>query len=148
MRRINETNLDIIKASEGHRSSVYPDVTGIWIIGFGSCFDLRGSRIGPDYPDIIEEEGEGLLRRELHHVERAIDKLIKAEITDNMHAAIGSFAYNCGTAALQRSTFRQYINQGRYEDASDELPRWCRAGGKKIPGLLRRRYAERELFLS
>ena len=96
----------------------------------------------------IREEGEALLKREVRHVERAIEKLIKAEIKDNMHAAIGSFAYNCGTRALQRLTFRQYINQGRYDDAADELPRWCRAGGKKIPGLLRRRYAERELFLS
>ena len=40
------------------RSTVYQDVAGIWTIGFGSCFDLRESRIGPDYPDITEEEGE------------------------------------------------------------------------------------------
>ena len=96
----------------------------------------------------LREEGEGLLTRELHHVERAIEKLIKAEITENMHAATGSFAYNYGTGALQRSTFRQYINQGRYEDGANELPRWCRAGGKKVAGLLKRRYAERKLFLN
>ena len=55
---------------------------------YGSCFDLRGSCIGLDYPDIIEEEGERFLKCEVRHVERLIEKLMKAEITDNMHAAI------------------------------------------------------------
>ena len=95
-----------------------------------------------------EEQGVALLRREIRHVEGAVEKLITAEITDNMHGATCSFAYNVGTGALQRSTYRNFLNQGKYEEAADQLLRWCRAGGKKMAGLLRRRYAERDLFLS
>ena len=76
--------------------------------------------MGPDYFRHYRRR-RGVLRGEVHHVERLIEKLMKAEITDNLHAAIGSFAYNCGTGALQRSTFRQYINQARHEDTFNGL---------------------------
>jgi len=60
--------------------------------------------MGPDYFRHYRRR-RGVLRGEVHHVERAIKKLIQVEITENIHAAIGSFAYNSGTEALQRSIF-------------------------------------------
>jgi GH24 family phage-related lysozyme (muramidase) len=39
------------------------------------------------------------------------------------------------------------INQGKMQEAADELLKWCHAAGKEYDGLLARRKAERELFL-
>ena len=96
---------------------------------------------------INKEQATELLRKEVRHVEKAIRRLIKAEMTENMFSAIGSLAYNIGTGNLQRSTLRIKINRGQYLDAADEFPKWRKAGGKVLRGLVRRRAAERALFV-
>jgi lysozyme len=40
------------------------------------------------------------------------------------------------------------INAGELEKAAEQFLVWKYAGGKILPGLLRRRQAERELFLT
>tara|TARA_R100001082_G_scaffold32102_1_gene16467 strand:- start:17292 stop:17741 length:450 start_codon:yes stop_codon:yes gene_type:complete len=145
--RINKAGLGIIKAFEGFSSKVYLDPIGIPTIGFGSIWDADGNRITVDHPAITKKQATGLLQKEVHHVEAAIRKLIKAELTENMFSSIGSLAYNIGTGNLQRSSLRIKINRGQYLDAADEFPKWRRAGGKILAGLVRRRKAERNLFL-
>tara|TARA_Y100000034_G_scaffold135807_1_gene209241 strand:- start:1079 stop:1531 length:453 start_codon:yes stop_codon:yes gene_type:complete len=145
--KINEAGIEIIKEFEGFSSGVYLDPIGIPTIGFGSIWDANGNRVTADHPAITEEEATIFLKREVRHVESGIKRLIKAEITDNMFSALGSFAYNVGTGNLQRSTLRMKLNRGHYEDAANEFPKWRRAGGRILPGLVRRRKAERSLFL-
>jgi lysozyme len=57
-------------------------------------------------------------------------------------------AFNLGNGSLQASTLRKRINREDYEGAANEFPRWVFAGGRKLRGLVKRRYAERELFLT
>ena len=40
------------------------------------------------------------------------------------------------------------LNAGDYKGAAAEFPRWNKAGGKVINGLVSRRKAERKVFLS
>tara|TARA_R100001594_G_scaffold107562_1_gene142188 strand:- start:196 stop:642 length:447 start_codon:yes stop_codon:yes gene_type:complete len=148
MRHINADGLAIIKKWEGWRESPYLCSASRWTIGWGSTWDINGAPIRPDHGNITRKEGEALLRREMRHVETAIDRLIPSEMTDNMHGAVCSFAYNLGTGALQRSTLRSMILRGAYEDAADQFLRWVRAGGRILRGLQLRRAEERELFLS
>ena len=66
-----------------------------------------------------------------------------------MFAALCSWTYNLGSGALQRSSLRRlYINEGRYEEAADELLRWVFCNGKRLRGLVLRRADERALFLA
>jgi len=55
--------------------------------------------------------------------------------------------YNVGIANFKKSTLLKKLNKGDYEEASNQLLRWTRAGGKVLNGLVRRREAEKELFL-
>ena len=57
-------------------------------------------------------------------------------------AAVGKSA-----GALQSSTLRRKIMREDYEGAADEFPRWVFAAGRRLAGLVRRREAERILFL-
>jgi len=61
-----------------------------------------------------------------------------------------SFTFNLGSGALRDSTLRRRLNRGddRTSLANDEFKKWVLAGGRVLEGLVRRREAERVLFLS
>ena len=97
---------------------------------------------------ITPEQGEDLLRADVSKAERAITRLITCELSNNMFASLCSFTYNLGSGALRRSSLRRlYLNEGRYEEAADELLRWVFCNGKRLRGLVLRRVDERALFL-
>ena len=97
---------------------------------------------------IIPEQGGILLRADVSKAERAIARLITCELSNNMFASLCSFTYNLGSGALQRSSLRRlYLNEGRHEEAADELLRWVFYNGKRLRGLVLRRVDERALFL-
>ena len=56
------------------------------------------------------------------------------------------FCYNVGSGNLQKSSLRMKLNRGDIEGASAEFPKWRRSAGRILPGLVRRRVAERRLF--
>lgn len=58
-----------------------------------------------------------------------------------------SFVYNLGAANLASSTLLKLLNRGDYQGAADQFSRWVNAGGKRLGGLVKRRAAERVLFL-
>ena len=147
IQHINEAGLGIIKRFEGWSSSAYQCPAGRWTIGYGATWDIKGNAVTRSHPDITEVQGDALLKREIRHVEGAISRLITAKLTDNMFSAICSWAFNVGTGNLQRSTLRRKLNRGDYESAADELPKWRRAGGRILKGLVVRRKYERALFL-
>jgi len=101
-----------------------------------------------DSPPITEEEGLELLMLDIAKFERAVGRLITAPLNQNQFDALTSFAFNLGGGALQQSTLRRRVNREDYEGAAEEFPRWVFAGGRKLKGLIKRRYAERQLFLT
>tara|TARA_R110002124_G_scaffold229569_1_gene394755 strand:+ start:172 stop:615 length:444 start_codon:yes stop_codon:yes gene_type:complete len=146
--RINEIGLNLIKTFEGFRSEPYFCSAMVATIGFGSTWSFDGSRVTLSHPRINEAEAEELLLREIRNSEKAVNRLIKIELNENEHSALQSFVYNLGSGRLQSSTLRRKINRGDFEGAADEFPKWRRAGGKILKGLVLRRAAERKLFLT
>tara|TARA_R100001594_G_scaffold31269_2_gene58270 strand:+ start:778 stop:1230 length:453 start_codon:yes stop_codon:yes gene_type:complete len=146
--RINERGLKIIKLFEGFRSAPYLCSAMVPTIGFGSTWSFDGSRVTLRHPPIEESDAEELLLREVGRCEQAVDRLIKVELNENEHSALQSFVYNLGSGRLQSSTLRSLLNRNApREQVADEFPKWRRAGGKILQGLVRRRAAERALFL-
>ena len=145
--RINEAGMELIKHYEGWRESPYLCSAARPTIGYGSTWDRHGNAVTLDHPDITKKQGEYLLQREVRHSETAIRRLIKAELTENMFSSLCSFIYNVGSGNFQKSTLRMKLNRGQYESAADEFPKWRKAGGRVVKGLVRRRKQERELFL-
>jgi len=142
MRKTNQDGIDLIRRFEGFKSEPYLCPAGVWTIGYGST---RG--INEQTPPITEQQAEELLKRDLSSAEASVCRLIYVPLTDNQFAALVSFTFNLGGGALQRSTLRQKLNRGDYDSVPAELLKWCRAGGRKLNGLLRRRIAEGELFV-
>ena len=70
----------------------------------------------------------------------------------NQLAASVSFAYNIGTGAFCRSTAARRFNAGdwrggcrAFNEDDAGRPQWVTAGGRVLPGLVKRRAAERAL---
>ena len=137
--------VELIKTFEGFRSQSYSDVVGVWTIGYGST-RVHGNKVVPGMVCTVDE-AEEYLYDELEPVAVRISDMVKVNLTQNQFDALCSFAYNLGTGALQNSTLLRKINAGDYNGAANEFAKWNQAGGKVLPGLVKRRELERQLFL-
>ena len=144
----NEEGIRVIKHFEGFHSSVYLCPAGIPTIGYGSTRGKDGKKLRRNAAGITEREAEELLRRDIRSAEKAMKRLIKVELNENEFSALCSFVYNLGSGNLQSSTLRTKLNRGDYDGAANEFPKWRRAGGKILKGLVLRREMERSLFLA
>ena len=141
--KMGEKGIDLIKHFEGFRSTVYLCAAGVPTLGYGSTHGIT-----MDSPPITEEEGLELLMLDIAKFERGVNRLIDVPLNQNQFDALTSFAFNLGNGSLQASTLRKKVNREDYEGAAAEFPRWVFAGGRKLNGLVKRRYAERALFLT
>lgn len=138
---------------EGLALEPYQDIAGIWTNGYGHVLrpnDPRGQ--------IDEAQAEAWLEGDLADAEAIIDAHVVATLTTNEREALKSFVFNVGPGRKGEkdgfvtlktgapSTMLRCLNILDMEGASREFPKWCRAAGNKIPGLLRRRLAEQLLF--
>lgn len=149
--RLSEAGLSILRDFEGFSERAYPDPgssNGLPVtIGYGSTRDEDGRpfRLGDT---ITRERADELLRREVAETERQVAAYVSVPLTQPQFDALCSFAYNVGVGAFGKSTLLRKLNAGDYAAAADELLRWDKNDGQVMPGLARRRRAERELFLS
>lgn len=139
----NQKGIELIKHFEGFRSEPYVCAGGYLTIGFGHKL-LPSDR----FKSLTMEKAEKLLRKDLLRIERSVIKYINHELNDNQFAALVSFTFNLGPAALQRSSLRAKVNYGEFKEAAKEFKKWVYAGGRKLSGLKRRRTIESKLFLS
>ena len=146
--KINAAGLAIIKHFEGFSPVPYMDPVGIPTIGYGSIWGLDWRRVTMAHPEINDDDGEVMLSRMLQHTERAVARLIRVPLSEDQFSALASFTYNLGSGNLQSSTLRMKANRGDMIGAGVEFPKWRRAGGSVLRGLVLRRAAERALWLS
>ena len=141
-REVNEAGLALIREFEGCRLDAYLCPAGIPTIGYGATGpDIRMGMVW------TQEQADARLVEDLARFADGVERLVEVDLSDNQFAAIVSFAFNVGLGALRDSTLLRKLNAGDYLGAADQLPRWARAGGRIMPGLSRRRLAERALFL-
>ena len=141
-RKISNKGIELIKYFEGFRNEPYICSGGYLTIGYGHKL-LPSDR----FSSITVEGAENLLRKDLIRFERAVIKYITVPLNDDQFAALTSFTYNLGAAALQRSVLRQKINYGEFDDVPREFKKWVYAGGKRVAGLVKRRKIESQLFM-
>jgi lysozyme len=139
-----EIAASLCKQFEGFRSKPYLCPAGVATIGYGSTYYSDGRKVTLQDPPMDEPAALALLMYELQHtylpsVLRQCPILATDERKCN--AAV-DFVYNLGCGRLQTSTLKRKINAQDWEGAKEELMKWSKAGGKVLPGLLKRRKAE------
>lgn len=92
------------------------------------------------------EECEELLYRDvLKHADDLA--CVTVDLPPQPAAAFLSFTFNVGRAKFCGSTLVRKANAGDLAGACAELLRWTYAGGKQLPGLVKRRRAEHDLCM-
>ncbi len=100
------------------------------------------------YPDIDDHTAEIWLQEDMVKATKAAIRLCPGAERPTQLAALADFAFNCGSGNLELSTLRRKVNQKDFDAAANEFGRWVYARGVKLPGLVRRRNSEKQLFLS
>lgn len=144
---ISKSGIELIKRFEGLRLKAYQDSVGVWTIGYGWTRPVDGKKVGPGM-QIDQATADRLLKCGVVQYEQGVNQLVKVKITQGQFDALVSFAYNLGLRSLSTSTLLQNLNDGDKQGAADQFGRWVNAGGKRLDGLVARRAAEREMFLS
>ena len=135
---------DLARSFEGLRLGPYRDVANYWTVGYGHL--LTRDRSDAQYPPITKEEAEALLASDLKKAAVSVLRLCTASLTEGRFSALIDFTFNLGSGNLQASTLRKLVNREDFDGAREELSKWVYAGGIKLPGLVRRRRAEQEIF--
>jgi lysozyme len=140
---INAAGLNMIKSFEGFRSCKYQDPAGYWTIGYGHLIEP-----GQHFTCITEAQATQLLLSDVSSAEQCVRTYVHVPLNGNQFSALVDFTYNLGCGSLASSTLLVDINSHNFGAVCGQLERWVYAGGRFLPGLVRRRQAECQLFNS
>ncbi len=158
--KVSAAAIDMIKHHEGVRTKPYRCPALLWTVGVGHVIDSTHLNVPfnerknlpvPAGWDRVLSMGEvdTILAQDLGRFERGVLRLCPAVAgRQGLFDSLVSFAFNVGLGNLQRSSLRMKTNRGEFDEAADEFLKWTKAGGRVLPGLVKRRMDERALYLS
>lgn len=133
--------ISLVGGFEGVREVAYLDPVGIPTACFG---ETRNIKLGMKF---TRAECNNMLIEGLIRHEEGMMRCTKVDMPDTRYIALLSFTYNVGVGAYCGSTLVRKLNSGDTSGACDQLLRWDKAMGFRLPGLTKRRHDERELCL-
>lgn len=138
-RKISQSGLALIKQFEGCRLTAYQCSAGVWTIGYGHTAGVRKGM------KITQEQADTFLKQDVAKFEKHVNNPAYVPFTDklnqNQFDALVSFAFNLGQGNLMKLCKGRTINQ-----IPAAMLQYCKAAGKTLPGLQRRRKAEATLY--
>ena len=150
----------MIKHHEGVRVKPYLCPAGLHTVGVGHVLypeqaklpvaeRLQFSLKDADRRIWTMDEVDAILAKDLERFERGVARYCPVALTSQgIFDALVSFSFNVGLGNLQRSGLRMKTNRGEYTEAAEEFMKWTKAGGRVLPGLVKRRQDERAMYLS
>ena len=140
----------ILQAYDDHNDHIVQlgqPVIGVLTVGFGHT-----SAAGPPKvyvgQVITKDEADAILASDLSSVELEVQHLVKVPLNQNQFDALVSFQFNTGWLAHPNCSLLKALNIGDYNLAANDFMLYDRASGQVLTGLVRRRTAERALFLT
>jgi len=166
--KLSKLGSDLMHRYEGFRSRPYLCPAHIWTIGYGHVLyqeqiklpmvkkDLYFGPIRKEFPLKPEDnrvwtkqEIEDLFAQDVATFERGVLRLVPNSAgSQGRFDALVSISFNFGLGNLQRSTIRMRANRGDHDGAAEAFMMWTKAGGRELPGLVKRRVDEKKLYLS
>jgi lysozyme len=136
----------IIRKYEGLRLQAYICPSGLATIGFGATFFENGTRVQLG-DKITRDRADQLLFFQVKLFAEEVRRTVKSNINENQLGALVSFCFNVGGAAFAKSTLARKVNANPSDSTiRNEFMRWTRGGGKVLPGLVKRREEEANLY--
>jgi lysozyme len=145
--KMTEDGLALIQKFEGLALESYRDAVGVWTIGYGHT-SRAGTPMVTSGLKITSEAAADILARDVEAFASGVSKRVTVDLTDQQFSALVSFAFNVGLGGFERSSVLQAVNARNFDAVPRRLNLWCKAGGRILPGLIKRRAAEGALFMS
>jgi lysozyme len=146
--RVNQAGVDLIKSFETLQLKAYkPTSNDVWTIGYGHTGGVKAGE------SINAAKAEELLEDDLAHFEEGVSRnLGGAQTSANEFSAMVALAFNIGLGGFLASSVLRFHREGHKAKAAQSFLLWNKqrqANGKMeiLPGLTRRREAERDLYL-
>lgn len=134
--------IELIQRHEGLRLQAYKCPADVWTIGYGHTRTAKQGLV------ITPLQAQELLKEDLLTAENAVNNL-HLNVNQVQFDALVSFVFNLGSGNFQRSTLLKKIKANANDPAiSSEFAKWIRGGGRVLPGLVKRRREEAELYFS
>lgn len=138
-RKIGQAGLNLIKQFEGCRLTAYQCSAGVWTIGYGHTVGVyKGMKIS-------QAQADAFLKQDIVKFEKYINNPSYVPFTEqlnqNQFDALVSFAFNLGQGNVKKLCVGRNINQ-----IPSAMQKYCKAAGRTLPGLQRRRKAEAALY--
>lgn len=147
-----------IKRDEGVKQRPYRCPALLWTVGVGHVIDPAHIGVKLDERKNLPipagwdrtlsmAEVDDILAKDLLRFEQGVLRMCPTGLTQGRFDALVSFSFNVGLGNLQKSTIRMKHNRGDFEGAAEAFMAWTKAGGKELPGLVKRRKHEMEMYL-
>ena len=149
--KISEEGKKLIEKWEGRVEKVYVCPGGKLTAGIGHALTVQEKRVYKLGSKVGGQQVDQWFDDDADKAANVVDNWVAVPLTQGQFDALVSFVFNLGSVNFKRSTLLKKLNKGLYLEAAEELLRWVhsRSNGRmrKLPGLVTRRQAERELFL-
>lgn len=143
--KLSQAGKDLIKSFEGLELRVYPDpATGgaPYTAGYGHT----GSDVKPGMK-VTQAMADAWFDKDVQKFEEGVSALLKVTTAQAQFDAMVSLAYNIGLGNFSKSTLLKKHNAKCWSCAAGQFLVWNKAAGKVMNGLIRRRNAERAMYL-
>lgn len=140
--RTNQRGLELIGDAESCRRDPYVCPAGVLTDGIGNTQNVKPGTRKTDQQIAADWE------KNILSAEKCVNNYANgAKLSDNTFSAVTSITFNVGCGSMQKSTMFWQLRQGHIADACQQFSRWTYGGGKQLPGLVKRRSAEKVLCL-
>lgn len=141
--RLGAAGEALIKSYEQFRPTAYlPTPKDVWTIGWGHTHGVKQG------DTCTQATAQMWLEQDVADAASTINRLVTTELTQNEFDALVSFTFNVGVGAFGGSTILKLLNEAKHAElVAPQFLRWDKQAGRTLPGLTRRREAERALFL-
>lgn len=138
--KTSKRGIDLIKSFESLALKAYRCPAGVLTIGWGHTAGVH------EGDECTEKEACEYLMDDLKAAEAAVCS-IHADLSQEQFDALVSFVFNVGAGAFRSSTLRRKVEENQYDPSiKHEFARWNKSNGKVLPGLVRRRQAEADMY--
>ena len=136
---ISQKGLDLIKSFEGCHLTAYKCPANVWTIGYGRTNGVYEGMT------ISQQEADQFLYEDVQRFVAAVNQYqSRFNFNQEEFDSLTSFTYNCGQGSL--AAVMSCCSTKK--EIAEECKLYNKGAGQVLPGLVRRRQAEYDLFMS
>ena len=142
--RTNERGLELIGNAESCRRDPYVCPAGVLTDGIGNTHGVKPGVRKTDEQIAADWE------KNILEAESCVNRYANGKnLSDNTFSAVTSITFNVGCPTMKQSTMFALFREQKsaWPSACNQFPRWVYAGKTILPGLVKRREAEKQLCL-